>query len=236
MPPSLVLLTGEPNAGKTWMCRAVLQGLSPLDLIATSGQTSQRQGGATTTIVSCRLEEEESDQKIQYDGQEQGSQPRDALRLLPAGLRVVDVAGGPHLPANWFADLGFADEIKAFRSVGAVVYVVDAQDTGPQTSMGRVFAHARSLNPSVHLYVFVNKVDGDFFGSEDTRVEVRHAFQTQISREVGPDLVADLSVHLTSVYNQSGESSPQLLASSSFLELTLLRMRRPTQAARHGHW
>jgi Ras-related GTP-binding protein C/D len=84
-----------------------------------------------------------------------------------------------------------------------VVYVIDAQEDLRRNTIQEVcaaFEKAKSLNPNVVLQVFVNKVDGDTFASEELRVEVQHLFQSQLNQELGKD---DFSVHLTSVYNPS---------------------------------
>ena len=89
------------------------------------------------------------------------------------------------------------------EKVDAVIYVIDAQEDFRKrmiTEICETFAKARSFNSEVVLEVFVHKVDGDPFASEELRVEVQQAFQSQISQEMEKD---DFSIHVTSVYNPS---------------------------------
>ena len=101
---------------------------------------------------------------------------------------------------DWPDDAG---EMQMKDKVDAVVYVIDAQEDlkrGTIQEISAVFHKAKSLNPKVTLQVFVHKVDGDTFASEELRVEVQQAFQEQITQEMDKD---DVSIHLTSVYNPS---------------------------------
>jgi len=98
---------------------------------------------------------------------------------------------------------GEAGETNLSGKVDAVVYVVDAQEDvrkGLIHDICETFHKAKQLNEDCVLEVFVNKVDGDPFASEEVRVDLQQMFQTQISQEMDKD---DVSIHLTSVYNPS---------------------------------
>jgi Ras-related GTP-binding protein C/D len=92
--------------------------------------------------------------------------------------------------------------------VGAVVYVLDAQEdlrVSTIQDMHSIFRKARHFNPETALEVFINKVDGDVFSTEDTRMEIYQTFQRQIVRECehGGLALEDITYHLTSVYSPS---------------------------------
>jgi Ras-related GTP-binding protein C/D len=101
---------------------------------------------------------------------------------------------------------GESGAVNLRENVDAVVYVIDAQEDLRKVmiiDICHTFATAKSLNENVILEVFVNKVDGDHFASEELRVEVQQAFQSQISQELSDKEKWDFSIHLTSVYNPS---------------------------------
>ena len=221
----MILLCGSPNSGKTWMTNVVFRGRSPLDLVAERRELNvvtfnlaweEPQGRVSSLPLEGGNEEEEDEEEdwnVEFQGvlgeatsgmsKAEYVKRRRMLHVFPKGLRVVDYPGGD-LDALWFENLGFPNEPEAWRQVAALVYVLDAQEEVRPKAMHSILSRAKACNPKMSLFVFINKVDGDPFGSEDTRVEVRHLFQRQVSRDFSDgDLLDDMSFHLTSVYNHS---------------------------------
>jgi Ras-related GTP-binding protein C/D len=93
-------------------------------------------------------------------------------------------------------------EIQGASKVDAIVYVIDAQEDWRKSTITEIcalFEKARQYNENILLELFINKIDGEPFASEDIRVELQQQFQSQISQE----MQGDFSIHLTSVYNPS---------------------------------
>ena len=98
---------------------------------------------------------------------------------------------------------GDTTDLSKWDKVDVVVYVIDAQEDLRKSTihdLKMAFLKAKSLNENVVFEVFLNKVDGDSYFSEEMCVEVQQEFQKQISAELDKD---DFTLQLTSVYNPS---------------------------------
>lgn len=84
-----------------------------------------------------------------------------------------------------------------------LVYVIDAQEEFRKSTINELKAtydKAKSLNENVIFEVFLHKVDGDNFSSEEVCVELQQDLQNLISEEINKE---NFSIQLTSVYNPS---------------------------------
>lgn len=101
----------------------------------------------------------------------------------------------------------------AFARAAALVFVVDAQDE-PYDHVLQNFtetvSRAVAVNPHVAVEVFVNKVDGELFLSDEAKYDCRRDIMQQVSDELrdhGLDVndanVPPISYHLTSIYDHS---------------------------------
>lgn len=94
-----------------------------------------------------------------------------------------------------------------FRSCGALVFVIDAQDEPYTEALEKFHAtvtRAYRANPHIHFEVFIHKVDGDLFLSDEQKTECQADIEDQITRELADeDLDIVVSFSLTSIYDHS---------------------------------
>mmetsp|Transcript_1966 Transcript_1966/g.4718 ORF Transcript_1966/g.4718 Transcript_1966/m.4718 type:complete len:462 (+) Transcript_1966:25-1410(+) len=116
-------------------------------------------------------------------------------------------------PGDYYG--GEDDEINnsVFEGGGAptsLIFVVDAQDEPYDhvlQSFTNAVTRALELNPSIVVEVFINKVDGELFLSDESKYDCRRDIMTQVSDEltdagVSPDNI-HIRYHLTSIYDHS---------------------------------
>jgi len=116
-------------------------------------------------------------------------------------------------PGDYYG--GEDDEINnsVFEGEGAptsLIFVVDAQDEPYDhvlQSFTNAVTRALKLNPNIVIEVFINKVDGELFLSDESKYDCRRDIMTQVSDEltdagVSPDNV-HIRYHLTSIYDHS---------------------------------
>jgi Ras-related GTP-binding protein C/D len=92
------------------------------------------------------------------------------------------------------------------NKIDALIYVIDAQEDlrkSTITDICTLYDKIKQKNENVFLELFVHKVDGDPFSSEDIRVEIQQNIQTQIMQEINPSQQDVVTIHLTSCYNPS---------------------------------
>jgi Ras-related GTP-binding protein C/D len=104
----------------------------------------------------------------------------------------------------------YGDDDDVFAGFTSLIFVVDAQDE-PYDHVLRSFTQAvmRALevNPNIVIEVFINKVDGELFLSDESKYDCRRDIMTQVTDElseagVSPDSV-HIRYHLTSIYDHS---------------------------------
>ena len=92
----------------------------------------------------------------------------------------------------------------------SLIFVVDAQDE-PYDHVLQSFTNAVTmaleLNPNIVIEVFINKVDGELFLSDESKYDCRRDIMTQVTDEladagVSPDNI-HVRYHLTSIYDHS---------------------------------
>ncbi|CCF59910.1 hypothetical protein KAFR_0I01290 [Kazachstania africana CBS 2517] len=96
------------------------------------------------------------------------------------------------------------DSERLFKSVGALVYVIDSQDEymNAITNLAVIIEYAYRVNPSINIEVLIHKVDGL---SEDYKVDV----QRDIMQRTGEELLelgldgVQVSFYLTSIFDHS---------------------------------
>ncbi|KAH3688133.1 hypothetical protein WICPIJ_000904 [Wickerhamomyces pijperi] len=96
------------------------------------------------------------------------------------------------------------DSETLFKSVGALVYVIDSQDEylNALTNLAMIIEYAYKVNPKIHIEVLIHKVDGL---SEDFRLDT----QRDIMQRIGDELLdlgiegVQVSFHLTSIFDHS---------------------------------
>ena len=97
-----------------------------------------------------------------------------------------------------------------FGRATALIFVLDAQDE-PYDHVLQHFSEtvrrAARANPHIAIEVFINKVDGELFLSDEAKYDCRRDVMQQVSDELAdagvmPDSV-QISYHLTSIYDHS---------------------------------
>lgn len=91
-----------------------------------------------------------------------------------------------------------------FKSVGALVYVIDSQDEylNALTNLAMIIEYAKNVNPFLKIEVLIHKVDGL---TEDFKMDI----QRDIMQRIGDELLdlgiegIQLSFYLTSIFDHS---------------------------------
>merc|ERR1719244_2295934 len=104
-----------------------------------------------------------------------------------------------------FFDTVTFDTDQIFSGVGALVFVIDAQDDylDALSKLNTTVTKAHSVNPNIKFEVFIHKVDGL---SDDTKMETQrdiHQRGTDDIVEAGLENQVNLSFYLTSIYDHS---------------------------------
>mmetsp|Transcript_22853 Transcript_22853/g.65931 ORF Transcript_22853/g.65931 Transcript_22853/m.65931 type:complete len:628 (+) Transcript_22853:86-1969(+) len=108
------------------------------------------------------------------------------------------------------ADGAEGGDAYVFGRATALIFVIDAQDE-PYDHVLQNFTEtvtrAIRANPHIAIEVFINKVDGELFLSDEAKYDCRRDVMQQVSDEladagVPPDSVP-ISYHLTSIYDHS---------------------------------
>jgi Ras-related GTP-binding protein C/D len=97
-----------------------------------------------------------------------------------------------------------------FAGSTSLIFVVDAQDEPYDhvlQSFTTAVTRAISVNPNIAVEVFINKVDGELFLSDESKYDCRRDIMTQVTDEltdagVSPDAM-HIRYHLTSIYDHS---------------------------------
>ena len=106
---------------------------------------------------------------------------------------------------------GFDDtDDSIFTGSTSLIFVVDAQDEPYDhvlQSFTTAVTRAVSVNPNIAIEVFINKVDGELFLSDESKYDCRRDIMTLVSDEltdagVSPDSM-QIRYHLTSIYDHS---------------------------------
>ena len=114
-------------------------------------------------------------------------------------------------------DFEFKDEIEfngqtltesqIFDNCGALVFVIDAQLDPYDEALARLHdavVCAHKYNPNICFEVFIHKVDGELFLSDEHRIECQRDIHEQIYGELKDrQLDIQLGFHLTSIYDHS---------------------------------
>ncbi|CCK72351.1 Gtr2p KNAG_0J02720 [Huiozyma naganishii CBS 8797] len=115
------------------------------------------------------------------------------------------------------------DSERLFRSVGALVYVIDSQDEymNAITNLAMIIEYAHKVNPSINIEVLIHKVDGL---SEDFKVDA----QRDIMQRTGEELLelgldgVQVSFYLTSIFDHSIYEAFSRIVQKLIPELTYL--------------
>jgi len=113
-------------------------------------------------------------------------------------------------PGDYYGDDSEQIEDDVFGGPTSLIFVMDAQDE-PYDHVLQSFTNAVSraiqVNPHITIEVFINKVDGELFLSDESKYDCRRDIMAQVTDElheagVSPDGV-HIRYHLTSIYDHS---------------------------------
>ena len=113
-------------------------------------------------------------------------------------------------PGDYYGDESEQIEDDVFGGTTSLVFVMDAQDE-PYDHVLQSFTNAVSrairVNPNITIEVFINKVDGELFLSDESKYDGRGDIIAQVTAElqeagVSPEGVR-IGYHLTSIYDHS---------------------------------
>ena len=140
--------------------------------------------------------------------------PHETLFRLEA-TQALERAVVDHTPLCRFTVWDFpgdyyAPDENVFSGPTSLIFVVDAQDEPYDhvlQSFTNAVTRALELNPNIVVEVFINKVDGELFLSDESKYDCRRDIMTQVTDEltdagVSPDSV-HIRYHLTSIYDHS---------------------------------
>lgn len=104
----------------------------------------------------------------------------------------------------------YGEDENVFGGSTSLIFVVDAQDEPYDhvlQSFTNAVTRALELNPNIVIEVFINKVDGELFLSDESKYDCRRDIMTQVTDEladagVSPDSI-HIRYHLTSIYDHS---------------------------------
>ena len=104
----------------------------------------------------------------------------------------------------------YGEDENVFSGSTSLIFVVDAQDEPYDhvlQSFTNAVTRALELNPNIAIEVFINKVDGELFLSDESKFDCRRDIMTQVTDEltdagVSPDSI-HIRYHLTSIYDHS---------------------------------
>lgn len=104
----------------------------------------------------------------------------------------------------------FHTKQNVFGGSTSLLFVVDAQDEPYDhvlQSFTSAVTQALAVNPGICVEVFINKVDGELFLSDESKYDCRRDIMTQVTDEltdagVSPDNL-HIRYHLTSIYDHS---------------------------------
>jgi Ras-related GTP-binding protein C/D len=104
----------------------------------------------------------------------------------------------------------YGEDENVFGGSTSLIFVVDAQDEPYDhvlQSFTNAVTRALELNPNIAIEVFINKVDGELFLSDESKYDCRRDIMTQVTDEltdagVSPDSI-HIRYHLTSIYDHS---------------------------------
>lgn len=150
-----------------------------------------------------------NDIQNEYANQQQKHQQQQILQNGPPGTIITghENSNHHHQDPNNGEDEG---DIYVFGKATALIFVLDAQDE-PYDHVLQHFTEtvkrAARINPHIAIEVFINKVDGELFLSDEAKYDCRRDVMQQVTDELAdagvmPDSVP-ISYHLTSIYDHS---------------------------------
>eukprot|EP00588_Corethron_pennatum_P007101 CAMPEP_0194294874 /NCGR_PEP_ID=MMETSP0169-20130528/51931_1 /TAXON_ID=218684 /ORGANISM="Corethron pennatum, Strain L29A3" /LENGTH=433 /DNA_ID=CAMNT_0039043875 /DNA_START=15 /DNA_END=1319 /DNA_ORIENTATION=- len=198
-----ILLMGPRRSGKTSIQRVVFGKMSPHETLFRLEPTQRVETSAVEHNPLCRF------QVWDFPGDYGGESPQ--YGGTPPPLPDPDGATFPPSPRRGRPTRTAPDaalDARTFASARALIFVIDAQDEPYDHVLQRftdTVARAVRHNPHISVEVFINKVDGELFLSDEAKYDCRRDVVQQVSDELAEAGLPDLPVayYLTSIYDHS---------------------------------
>ncbi|CAB9528344.1 Ras-related GTP-binding protein C [Seminavis robusta] len=181
-----ILLMGPRRSGKTSIQRVVFQKMSPHETLFRLEATQELERSVVDHTSLCRF----------------------TIWDFPGDYYALP----DDLEATNNDTTNNAEETKRtiFQGSTSLLFVVDAQDEPYDhvlQSFTNAVTQALTVNPSICVEVFINKVDGELFLSDESKYDCRRDIMSQVTDElaeagVSPDNL-HIRYHLTSIYDHS---------------------------------
>ena len=224
-----IIMMGPRRGGKTSIQRVVFHKMSPHETLFRLEPTQRLERSVVDHTPLCRftiwdfpgdyygpVHENQYPQQPQQQQQQQQFQQSRMTRQLPVhgnGNNINNVQQIPSLyndqPEEQQEEIDEGD-LYVFGKATALIFVLDAQDE-PYDHVLQHFTEtvkrAARANPHIAIEVFINKVDGELFLSDEAKYDCRRDVMQQVTDELAdagvmPDSVP-ISYHLTSIYDHS---------------------------------
>lgn len=198
-----ILLMGPRRAGKTSIQRVVFHKMSPHETLFRLEATQMLERAVVDHTPLCRFTiwDFPGDQyEYGYDDQQQQKGGVDANK---EGDGAEDDDQPPDSQQPQYDD-------QIFSKATALIFVLDAQDE-PYDHVLQSFTdtvtRAVRANPTIAVEVFVHKVDGELFLSDEAKYDCRRDVMQQVADELADAGLSHdaipISYHLTSIYDHS---------------------------------
>ena len=210
-----ILLMGPRRAGKTSIQRVVFHKMSPHETLFRLEATQLLERAVVDHTPLCRFTiwDFPGDQ-YDYTGYDDKAEGR-GDEVLENNNNNIDEAGDTNnlqqqqqQQQQNKQQKGGYDEI--FSKATALIFVLDAQDE-PYDHVLQSFtdtvSRAVRANPTIAVEVFVHKVDGELFLSDEAKYDCRRDVMQQVADELADAGLSHdaipISYHLTSIYDHS---------------------------------
>lgn len=192
-----ILLMGPRRAGKTSIQRVVFHKMSPHETLFRLEATQRLERAVVDHTPLCRFT------IWDFPGDEFGMMGGEG-GIVGGGMDGKEGEEGS--PDN--GQQNSYDEI--FSKATAIIFVLDAQDE-PYDHVLQSFTdtvtRAVRANPTIAVEVFVHKVDGELFLSDEAKYDCRRDVMQQVADELADAGLSHdaipISYHLTSIYDHS---------------------------------
>lgn len=98
------------------------------------------------------------------------------------------------------------DDSLIFSKCGTLIFVIDAQEEPYADAVSfakRLIVRAYRINPKIYFDIFIHKVDGDMFLSDEHKTECQREIHSGLTEELPDSVDAHLTFHCTSIYDHS---------------------------------
>ena len=204
-----ILIMGPRRSGKTSIQRVVFQKMSPHETLFRLEPTNKIEKSVVDHTPLCRFQIWDFPGDYGYgQQQQQGGGYYDGNMNMNMNMNMN---GGYMNMNNNRNDPEFEHEADyaIFAESTALVFVIDAQDEPYDhvlQNLTETVTRAYRANPHIAIEVFINKVDGELFLSDEAKYDCRRDIMQQVAMELADINLSDvvpIAYYLTSIYDHS---------------------------------